>query len=47
MNVERMHPSGGVRVSDIIDGELVTLRFFGYTEAQAKALFRQRTKKRG
>lgn len=46
MDVERMHPSGGIKVSDIINNELVTLRFFGYTEAQAKALFKQQTKKR-
>lgn len=46
MDVERIEGSGGWRISDIVDGHLVTLRFFGYTKTQATMLFRQQTKAR-
>jgi len=40
MTVQRMHPSGGWIVSDIINGYLVSRRYFGYTKLEAIKLFR-------
>jgi len=40
MSIERMFPSGGWRISDIIGNYLVTRRYFGYTKREAIAEFR-------
>jgi hypothetical protein len=41
MTVEKMFPSGGYRVSEIVNGYYVTMRYFGYTKKEAVRLFRQ------
>jgi hypothetical protein len=41
MTVERMFPSGGWLISDIIAGEYVSRRYFYYTKSEAMALFRE------
>ena len=42
--VEKMFPSGGYLVSDIINGEYVKRRYFGYTKKEAIAEFKAETK---
>jgi len=44
MNIERMFPSGGWLVSDIINGQYVKRRYFGYTKKQAIEDFKQEIK---
>jgi len=41
MTVETIFASGGYLITDIIDGEYVKHRYFGYTKREAKALFRE------
>ena len=39
--VSRLFPSGAWQVSDIVGGYLVARTYYGYTRAQAVALFRE------
>lgn len=41
--VEKLFPSGAYEVSDIINGQLIRRRYFGYTKAEAIAQFQQDT----
>lgn len=43
MTIERVHPSGAIRISDTIDGYLVSRLYFDYSQAEAIALFREET----
>jgi hypothetical protein len=45
MSIEKVHPSGAYRVSDIVKGYLVTRVYMGYTKRQALAMFKQEVKK--
>lgn len=40
MSVEKLHPSGAIRVSAIIGGYLVSRVYFGYSKRQAVAMFK-------
>ena len=44
MRIER-NVNGAVLISDIIDGHLVAVQYFYYTEEQAKELFKREYKK--
>lgn len=44
MTVTVLFPSGGLEVSDIINGHLVTRRYFGFSKREAKRMFRLQTK---
>ena len=46
MNVEKLFPSGAYSISDIINGQLVTRRYMGYTKREAIAQFKAETKAR-
>jgi hypothetical protein len=45
MTAEKMFPSGGWLVSEVIDGGLVTRRYFGYTKREAMRNFKDEAKK--
>ena len=45
MSIEKVHPSGAYRVSDIVNGYLVTRVYMGYTKRQVIAMFKQEVKK--
>jgi hypothetical protein len=40
MSIEKIVPSGGWLISDIVDGYHTYRRYFGYTKAQAVSLFK-------
>ena len=40
MTIERNH-DGGYVISDIVNGYLVTKRYYGYTKKQAMKMFRE------
>jgi hypothetical protein len=44
MTVKILFPSGAVSVSDIINNQLVTKTYYGYTRKQAVALFKKEYK---
>jgi hypothetical protein len=44
MSVSKSFPSGAFVVTAIIDGQLVTRRYFGYTQREAKQAFREEIK---
>lgn len=46
MTVERMFPSGGWLITDIIGGYCISRRYFGYTKREAIKLFRNEFTKR-
>ncbi len=39
ISIVRMFPSGGLRLSAIVRGHLVSRRYFGYTQREARAQF--------
>jgi hypothetical protein len=41
MFIERVHPSGAWRISDIIDGYRVSRQYFDYTPQEALDAFRE------
>jgi hypothetical protein len=41
MNIERMKPSGGLLISDIVNGHLFKRRYFDYTRKEAISEFRR------
>lgn len=41
MLIERIFPSGGWCISDIVDGYFVTRRYFGYTKRESIKQFRE------
>ncbi len=41
MLVEKIFPSGGYCISELVNGYLVTQRYFGYSKKEAIRLFRQ------
>ena len=45
MIIERKN--GWIHISDIIDNYLVSRKYMGYTESQAKRLFKQEFKAKG
>lgn len=47
MTIEKMFPSGGLLITDIVGGEFVKMRYFDYTVEEAIELFRQELKERG
>jgi hypothetical protein len=44
MTVERMFPSGGYRIDDVVGGYLVTKWYYGYTKREAIKLFKEETR---
>lgn len=44
MTVERMFPSGGYRIDDVVGGYLVTKWYYGYTKREAIRMFKEETK---
>lgn len=44
MTVERLPFNDGWLISDVIDGYLVTRKYFFYTKKEAIALFKEETK---
>jgi len=40
MIIERMFPSGGYCITDIVNGYFVTRRYFGYTKREAVRRFK-------
>lgn len=40
MTIEKLYPSGGYLVSDIIDGQLVKRRYYGYTKKESVRMFK-------
>lgn len=40
MTVEKIHPSGGWLISDIVGTQLVKQRYFGYNKREAMQQFR-------
>jgi hypothetical protein len=45
MTVEKMFPSGGYLISDIINDQYVSRRYFGYLKKEAIAEFKQEFRK--
>lgn len=45
INVEKLFPSGGLELWIIKDYKVIRQKYFGYTKAEAKKLFRQYLKK--
>ncbi len=45
MNIERMFPSGGWLITDIINGQYEKRRYFGYTKREAMQCFKDEFKK--
>ena len=41
MTVEKLFPSGAYIVSDVIDGWLVTKKYYGYSKRGALRMFKQ------
>lgn len=41
ITIEHLHPSGGLRLSAILDGYYEHEDFYGYTESEAVELFRE------
>lgn len=41
MTIETIKPSGGYLITDIVHGQLIKQRYFGYTKKEAIALFKE------
>ena len=41
MIIEYVHPSGAIRISDIVGNQMYSHLYMGYTKKEAKSLFKQ------
>tara|TARA_R110002012_G_scaffold213690_3_gene384777 strand:- start:497 stop:637 length:141 start_codon:yes stop_codon:yes gene_type:complete len=46
MIIEKKKMNGTIQVSDIIDGQLITKTYIGYTKRQAMKLFKRERKRK-
>ncbi len=44
MTIEMVFPSGAYRISDIINNQLITRQYMGYTKREAVAMFKHEMK---
>jgi hypothetical protein len=42
MTIEKKFPSGALEITDIVDGQLITETYMGYTKREAVQLFREK-----